>query len=294
MRASRPAAVVLIAAGCAGCVTVDSHSEIVREEKRFTVTGVADLRLTTFDGSIQIQAWDKPEILVEVEKRGSTKAAVDELEVKSEQKGNSIDLEVKKPRAESFNGIGFHRSASARLIVSVPRDTNIVARSGDGSIRIDRVHGRLELRTGDGSIRATEVSGELQFDTGDGSINVDRAQGRLAVDTGDGSVEVGGKLAALELHTGDGSVVYRADPGSAMTENWEITTGDGSVAVYLPRGFGADLDAHTGDGTIRSDLEGLPSPVGEDARRTLRGKIGDGGRQFRIRTGDGAIRLRTN
>ena len=79
-----------------------------------------------------------------------------------------------------------------------------------------------------------------------------------------------------------------------MTDNWEITTGDGSVAVYLPRGFAADLDAHTGDGTIRSDLEGLPSPSGENSRRTLLGKIGEGGKQFRIRTGDGAIRLRTN
>lgn len=289
------AAVVVFGALGTGCsVTVDSHSEIVREEKRFTVSGTADLRLTTFDGSIQIQAWDKPDILIEIEKRGPTKAALDEIEIKAEQKGNVIDLEVKRPRAESFNGIGFHRSASARLVVSVPRDINITARSGDGSIKIERVNGRLELRTGDGSIRASEVSGELQFDTGDGSITVDKAQGRLAVDTGDGSVDVGGRLASVKLHTGDGSVVYHADQGSAMTDNWEITTGDGSVSVYLPQGFAAELDAHTGDGSIRSDLEGLPSPTGENARRTLRGKIGEGGRLLRIRTGDGAIRLRTN
>ena len=55
----------------AGCVVaVDSHSEIVREEKRFTVQGTPDLRVATFDGSIQIQAWDKPGVLVEIEKRG--------------------------------------------------------------------------------------------------------------------------------------------------------------------------------------------------------------------------------
>lgn len=294
MKLPIPAAVVVFGALTSGCVTVDSHSEIVREEKRFTVSGTADLRLTTFDGSIQIQAWDKPDILVEIEKRGPTKAALDQLEIKTEQKGNVIDLEVKRPRTESFQGIGFHRSASARLVVSVPRDINITAKSGDGSIKIERVNGRIELRTGDGSIRATDVSGELQFDTGDGSITVDKAEGRLAVDTGDGSVDVGGKLASLKLHTGDGSVVYRADPGSAMADNWEITTGDGSVSVYLPNGFAAELDAHTGDGSIRSDLDGLPSPTGENARRTLRGKIGEGGRLLRIRTGDGAIHLRTN
>ncbi len=295
MKVSIPAAVVALAGLTCGCtVTVDSHSEIVREEKRFTVSGIGDLRLTTFDGSIQIQAWDKPDILVEIEKRGPTRASIDSLQITAGQKGNVIELEVKHPREESFRGIGFHRSPSARLIVSVPRDTNIRAKSGDGSIRIERVNGRLELRTGDGSIRAAEVSGELQFDTGDGSITVDRAQGRLAVDTGDGSVDVAGKLAAVKLHTGDGSVVYRADEGSVMADNWEISTGDGSVSLYLPRGFAAELDAHTGDGSIRSELEGLASPSGEESRRTLRGRIGEGGRLLRIRTGDGSIRLRLN
>ena len=52
---------------------------------------------------------------------------------------------------------GFNQSASAKLIVSVPQQTNLVARSGDGSIKIERVAGRLELSTGDGSIRASEV-----------------------------------------------------------------------------------------------------------------------------------------
>ena len=83
---------------------------------------------------------------------------------------------MKRPRAESFSGFGFHQTASARLIVSVPRDVNVVARSGDGSITIERVNGRLELRTGDGSIRASDVGGELILDTGDGSVTVEGAQ----------------------------------------------------------------------------------------------------------------------
>ena len=34
-----------------------------------------------------------------------------------------------------------------------------------------------------------------------------------------------------------------------MSDNWDITTGDGGVTLYLPSGFNADLDAHTGDGS---------------------------------------------
>jgi hypothetical protein len=282
--------------GSACVVSVDSQGQIVREEKRYTVSGTPELRLTTFDGSIEIQSWDKPDVSIDIEKRGATREAVDGLEVVSSQQGNRIELEVKRPRTETFHGFGFSHSASARLIVSVPHDTNVIAKSGDGSIRVERVSGRLELRTGDGSIRANDVGGELILDTGDGSVNVEGAHGRLEIDTGDGGVNVAGRLTAVKLHTGDGSIVYRAEPGTEMAENWDITTGDGGVTLYLPSGFSAELDAHTGDGSIRNDLGIVGGPEAEgdrhENRRTLKGRLGDGGKQIRIRTGDGTIRLR--
>ena len=109
-------AVVWGMTGSAACsVTVDSHSEIVREEKQFKVSGTPTLRLTTFDGSIGIEGWDKPHVAVEIEKRGGTREAVEALEVKTEQKGDVIELEVKRPRSESFQGIGLRQSANARL-----------------------------------------------------------------------------------------------------------------------------------------------------------------------------------
>jgi DUF4097 and DUF4098 domain-containing protein YvlB len=283
----------VLAAGCT--VTVDSQSQIVREEKRFTVSGVADLRLTTFDGSIQIQSWDKPDIVVEVEKRGSTRESVDALQIVSDQNGSTIELEVKRPRSETFSGVGFYRSASARLIVTVPRNTNLQARSGDGSIRVERVNGRIELRTGDGSIRAMDVVGDLVINTGDGSIAVSGAEGSLDVDTGDGGVNVAGRLNRVRLHTGDGSIVYRAEPESRMAADWTISTGDGGVTVYLPEGFSAVVDAYTGDGTVRSELNVSAEDDEEDRetrRRSLRGRLGEGGRSLRIRTGDGSIRIR--
>ena len=297
MNSVLPPALVALAVATSACVVnVDSQAQIVREEKRFTVAGKPDLRLATFDGSIEIRSWDRPDVLVEVEKRGATKEAVDALEIRTSQQGDRIDLEVKSPRSETFSGIGFHVGASAKLIVSVPARADIQARSGDGSISIERVNGRLELRTGDGSIRAAEVSGELVMNTGDGSITVNGAEGTLDLDTGDGGVNVTGRLTGVRLHTGDGSIVYRAEPESRMASNWEMTTGDGSVTLYLPTNFNAELDAHTGDGSISNELSVANAESGdgerERRRRTLRGRLGDGGREIRIRTGDGAIRLR--
>jgi hypothetical protein len=86
--------------------------------------------------------------------------------------------------------------------------------------------------------------------------------------------------------------VYRVDPGAVMTEDWDIDTGDGSVALYLPASFGAELDAHTGDGAVRNELSIASAGTGDSDRRTVRGRLGDGGRRLRVRTGDGSISLK--
>jgi hypothetical protein len=292
-------------------VSVDSQALVEREEKRFNVKGTPNLRLTTFDGAIEVRSWDRPEVVVEIEKRGPTREAVDGLVVEVEQDGSKIAVEVKRPKSETLTGFGFHRSASAKLIVSVPQQTNVAARSGDGSIRIERVMGKLDLSTGDGTIRASDVDGVMTLHTGDGSVHVDNGQGQIDVDTGDGSVDVSGNLTAVKLHTGDGSIVFRADARIVMSDDWDISTGDGSVTLYLPRDFSAELDARTSDGGIRNELQvGEKAEAEEDAgasggdrrerrrrdessKREVRGRIGEGGKLLKIRTGDGAIRLRT-
>jgi hypothetical protein len=307
MRIAVAACLFVSSIAASSCVvSVDSQAEVVREEKRFAVSGAPDLQLTTFDGAIEIRSWDNPEVLVEIEKRGPTEEAVRRLAVTAEQDGNTIRVEVRRPASETLGGFHLNSSPSAKLIVSVPKSSNIVARSDDGSIRVDRVSGKIALHTQDGSIRTSDVGGTLTFTSGDGSIHVAGAKGRLDAETGDGSVEVAGLLSAVKLHTGDGSIVYRAEDLVPMTEDWDITTGDGSVSLYLPGGFSAELDAHTGDGSIRNELNVAPSglqaeaepgaagaqPQDRNDRRTLRGRVGEGGKRLRIRTGDGSIHIR--
>jgi DUF4097 and DUF4098 domain-containing protein YvlB len=292
-------AVVSAAGALSGCVVVDSQAHITREEKRFAVSGVPDLKLTTFDGAIEVRAGDTKTVLVEIEKRGPTQEGVDQLRVESKQDGDKIEIEVKRPAREIVT-FGIGASPTAKLIVTMPRQGNVTAKSGDGSISVEEVHGRLELRTGDGSIRGRDIGGQMTLYTGDGSVTLESASGDLDVDTGDGSVSVSGKLGTVKLHTGDGSITFRADNGTAMTDDWSMTTGDGGIALYLPSDFAADIDAHTGDGTIRNELklaaeaEASDSKDHESSRRTLRAKLGTGGKTLKLRTGDGSIRLKVN
>ena len=64
---------------------------------------------------------------------------------------------------------------------------------------------------------------------------------------------------------------------------------DAVKRMKLPDGFSAELDAHTGDGTISSQLPITVS--GALNKSSLRGNINHGGATLMVRTGDGSIRI---
>ena len=284
----------LLVAGTAACdVTLGAPEFSVREEKTFAVTGSAHVSLKTWDGSIEVRGWDKSEVRIEVEKRGADQAAVDRIQVKATQAGNVITVEIAKPSPLTTGG--FRSSPSASLVVSVPLQTTLVARSGDGSIKIKRVTGKVDVETGDGSLSLDEISGDIVARTGDGTIQGSDLTGRAAVKTGDGGIELSGVWTGLTVETHDGSVKLVGRKGSRADEAWEVTTGDGTIALTVPEDFSAELDAHTGDGRIRVDrLDGKAAApdAGEDtSRSTVRGKLGAGGKALRLRTGSGRITI---
>jgi len=286
------AAAALLTSACD--ITVDAGPYSVHEEKRFKVTGTADLSLTTFDGSMEIRSWDRAEVLIEVEKRASDKALAEAITVRAEQSGNTITIEVKKPDG-SGPTLGFRVSPSARIVASVPRRCNIVARSEDGSMNIERVDGQIELHTGDGSVKGVDIAGTLRVHTGDGSLRFDDVSGSLDLESGDGGARVSGKLQSLKLKTGDGSVEVRADEGSSMASDWEIRTGDGGLRLELPADFAASLDATTGDGAVRVRGFGEPTTGGRDEEhaRELKRPLGSGGKLLRLRSNSGTIVVKT-
>ncbi len=281
-----------VSGGVACGVGLEHQGYSARVERRFEVTGTPEVRLATFDGSIDVRAWERGEVLVEVDKRGPTREAVDAIEVVAEQAGRRVHVEARRPaRSESSLGLGFRLPTSARIVATVPRRADVFVRTGDGAIRIADVEGRVELRSGDGSVRGHNLAGRSVVDTGDGSVSLDDVAGTVEVRTGDGGVTVGGRLEVVRIETRDGSVSVRVAPGSVMAGDWEVTTGDGGIVVYLPEGFGAELDARTQDGRVTAD-PGLTVAKERSVRGGLSGRLGPGGRTLRLRTRDGSIHLR--
>jgi DUF4097 and DUF4098 domain-containing protein YvlB len=299
---SRTGALLLAAVLGAACqVNLATEGVVSRETRTFNVTARPDVVLDTFDGAIEVHSWDRPDVEVEIDKRAMEQMLVDQMTVEAEQQGNRIVVRVKGPSTgRTTVTVGVHISPSAALRVALPRGSNLEARSGDGSIRVEDVEGRIQLDTADGSVSATRVAGDVRIRTGDGTIRLDRASGHLDVETSDGSIAGEATPTVLRAKTGDGSVRLRIEPDSVMADTWDVSTSDGSVVLTLPASFDAAIDAETSDGTVRASHPRLAegsertSAAGEDrreSRRTLRATMGEGGKTLRVRSGGGSIRI---
>jgi DUF4097 and DUF4098 domain-containing protein YvlB len=290
----RPRACALVAAtaiAASGCViNLGADQVVVREEKRFTVSPGAEVTLDTFDGSIQVQSWDQPEVRVEIEKRGPDQETAASLEARTSQEGNRVRVEAPAPKVSRSFGIG-NVGVSVGFIVRVPQNVKLTAVTRDGSILVANVKGTTNLRSGDGSIRARDLEGDLTARTEDGSLTLENANGRVSLESGDGSIRVDGRLDDLHVRTGDGSITIEADEGSAMQTDWDVSTGDGSITVRVPQNFSAEIDADSRDGRVTSDFDGLEGTHGDNDRGTLRGRIGGGGHKLTLRSGDGSIAI---
>jgi len=299
MRKSAPVVVqftgfVAAALALAACdITIGAAEYSVREEKKFTVSGPVQLAVSTFDGSIEIRGWDRDEVVVEVERTGPDQKTVDRIQVKATQTGNAITVDVQKP--SPLETTGMRRTPSANLVVSVPLKTAVVARSGDGSIEVRRVNGKLELDTDDGGVRVEEIVGDLTVRTGDGHVYGRKVDGQVEVHTGDGTIGLDGVLTGVKVETRDGAVDVTARPGSRTDGEWEVTTGDGDVRVEVPQGFGAEIDARTGDGRVRVDSITGAADAKKDEREdrdSVTGTLGGGGKALRLRTSSGSITVK--
>jgi Toastrack DUF4097 len=295
-------AVVAAATLASACeVNLNSEGLTARETRNFKLTGQPEVVLDTFDGAIEIHSWDRDEVEVEIEKRAMEQSLIDEIKVHVEQKGNHVEVRVTGPAHEFRMTIGRNMSPSARLRVALPRASRVQATSSDGSIRVADVDGTIVLRTADGSVVATRVSGDISVRTDDGAIRMERAAGKLDLETGDGSIVVEAKPTVLRLKTADGTIRAQIDSDSQMTDDWDLSTEDGSVILTLPSSFNGELDAETRDGSVRTTHPLLRSADRErsgddnedrrDRRRSLRARMGEGGKALRVRTGDGSIRI---
>jgi DUF4097 and DUF4098 domain-containing protein YvlB len=246
---------VIVRGGSGG---YNSERFTAKETKTFNVGNAPRITLSTFDGQVTIRGWDKPEVTYTATKGAADEETLKQITIASQQQGDAISINT--INTEDVNG-------RVNFDVYVPRQSTLHVSSGDGALNLDGVTGQITLRSGDGPIEVANGGGQLQVNTGDGVIRVIKFDGQVDARTGDGAIALDGNFNAVSARTGDGAISLTVPAGSSFT----IETN--SMEDLANEGF-----------VVNEDI--TPSP------RLKRWRIGNGGKVFILKTGDGKILLR--
>lgn len=236
--------------------------------RAYQVQGRSQLVVDADDGNVIVSSGADGNVHLSVHSQG-WRIAPDEIEVIAQQQGNRVELRLRKHNS----GMHVHFHTALEIRVTLPAGSDLDVHTRDGNLEISGINGTHKLRTGDGNADLRGVDGAVDLETGDGNLNVD------------------GRFELLSLRTGDGNIDAVARGGSAMKSAWTLRTGDGNIHLRVPDNFAADVDAHTGDGHVRSDIP-VTSNATSNHENDLRGKMNGGGQTLSLRTGDGGIEIR--
>jgi DUF4097 and DUF4098 domain-containing protein YvlB len=229
-----------------------------KETRTFTVTGSPRITINTFDGRVTVHGWDKPEVSYTAVKGSPDEESLKNISIQAQQQGEAISIIAQNNEQES---------GTVHFDVYVPRQSSLHVSTGDGALNLEGVTGQLTLRSGDGPIEVANGGGQLQVNTGDGVIRVIKFDGQVDARTGDGAIALDGNFNSLSARTGDGTISLSVPAGSSFT-----------IETNAP-------DEISNEGfVVAEDI--TPSP------RVKRWKIGNGGKVFVLKTGEGKILLR--
>lgn len=229
-----------------------------KETRTFAVSGSPRVTLNTFDGQVTVRGWDKQEVSFTATKAAHDEETLKGISIQSQQQGETVSITATN---------NDQHSGSVDFDVYVPRQSTLHVSSGDGALNLEGVKGQITLRSGDGPIEVANGGGQLQVNTGDGVIRVIKFEGQVDARTGDGEIALDGNFNAVTARTGDGAISLSVPAGSSFT-----------IETNAP-------DEITNEGfTVAEDI--TPSP------RVKRWRIGNGGKVFILKTGDGKILLR--
>lgn len=236
----------------------DSRRFTAKETRTYAVSGTPRITLNTFDGRVTVHGWDKQEVTYNATKAARDEEALKNITIQSQQQGEAVSITATNDD---------QASGTVDFEIYVPRQSTLHVSSGDGALNLEGVKGQITLRSGDGPIEVSNGGGQLQVNTGDGVIRVIKFDGQVDARTGDGEIALDGNFNAVTARTGDGTISLSVPAGSSFT-----------IETNAP-------DEISNEGfTVAEDI--TPSP------RVKRWRIGNGGKVFILKTGDGKILLR--
>ncbi len=251
----------LIGLLAAGALAATAHASEYQQTVNADPKGEVDV--SNVAGSIEISAWDKPQVAV----RADIDSDWQHVEVSSEKgytsvrvtgrrdstfwggfgwRGGEVRLEVWVPRTSELNVSAVSARVDSRGMAGVQRlqsvsgditadvsaaDTEVKTVNGEIRLRGNGQPGHLEVHTVSGDAKLDSIAGDLEATTVSGSLSAALSPARtVRVNTTSGSFTLTGRLtrdATLEADTISGDLNVSA--GSDAGYRYEVQTFNGSV-----------------------------------------------------------------
>src|SRR4051794_13870013 len=149
--------------------------------KQYNVGANPKLTVDTNDANIRVSAGAGNRISARVTTDGY-KIGPTDVRIDERQSGDEVRISVRIP-STTFR-FGNH---NVHVEITVPANTQLDMRSGDGRLEVSGTRAAAKLSTGDGRITVRDFEGPLNAHSGDGRVEVDGRFDDLQLDTSDGS-----------------------------------------------------------------------------------------------------------
>jgi DUF4097 and DUF4098 domain-containing protein YvlB len=142
-------------------------------------------------------------------------------------------------------------------------------KSSRTDLEFSKLDGELTIESGD--LRGQSMTGPVRLLTSAKDVHLDNISGDLRLEDKNGSVEV--------------------NAGRLPLGNIRITNSKGDISIILPKNSAFNVQAHTRNGDIQSEFEGVRVNAG-DNESSATGSVGNNGGRLEINNEHGSIEIR--
>jgi DUF4097 and DUF4098 domain-containing protein YvlB len=239
------------------------------------------LDLETFNGSVEIRAWDQNKVDISGTKYANTAALRDAIRIDANGGGSGVTVRAVRPSEH-------HGNMGAKFVIRVPHDIALDRiTTSNGSIRVDEINGPVHVHSSNGSINLSHIHGAVDADTSNSAIDISELTGNAVLRTNNGHIHADHVNGIVEANSSNGGITVSFD--APPRNDVHAETSNSSIEISMPANSPARVRASTSNGSIASDFDVAGKSA--DSKTHLEGTINGGGPLLDLETSNGSIKI---
>ena len=225
MKRALSLSVALVLVGAWSVATAEAqnrcaHSKDINETIDVSGAGLAHISARAGDLQIEGRA-GQTDIRVEGRACAGREELLDDMSVRTERRGDTVEVEAEIPEIRSWSGSNY---ASIDLVITVPQSLMLEVDDSSGNMTLRNIAG-ANIDDSSDDIEVDQVAGDVSIDDSSGDIELNGVMGDVRIDDSSGDIDVrGGRSVVLEDSSGgihvvdiEGSVLVESDSSGNIT-----------------------------------------------------------------------------